>query len=160
MLDAGLKRGSIVDDFIPLFEGISMNPKLGKMRAVAALLVMAATTGQPGAAHPLHKTTQPQQSRPADLAPLYDALAFADEALDVQAPSNRYSARLYPIERSGNAGGAAASVLQSAPPARSDGFAKRDELSAEAVLPEPGNWAMVLAGLLGVGAIARRRMPV
>jgi MYXO-CTERM domain-containing protein len=30
--------------------------------------------------------------------------------------------------------------------------------SQQSSLPEPGNWAMVLAGLLGVGAIARRRM--
>jgi len=30
--------------------------------------------------------------------------------------------------------------------------------STEAAFPEPGNWAVVLAGILGAGAIARRRV--
>jgi hypothetical protein len=32
------------------------------------------------------------------------------------------------------------------------------KLAPGPVVPEPGNWATVLAGLLGVIAIARRRM--
>jgi len=158
-----------------------MNPKFQKLGTVAALLVMAAT-GQAGAADPRHDDAKPllivslsrdsaasssrlspsRASRPEDLSPLaYDAFAFPDEALDGQVPSSRYAVQLYPIEKGSHPNGVAGSGRQFAGQAPGGkGVARSEELSAteKTLLPEPGNWSMILAGLLGVGAIARRRM--
>jgi hypothetical protein len=120
-----------------------MKPKLQKLGTVAALLVMAAT-GQAGAADPRHddKKVLLAVSLSVDAAPHFPMRPGQPENLLPPA----YDARL---------------LRQSAAPARSvKDLARSEEISAAgmAFLPEPGNWSMVLIGLLGVGAIARRRM--
>jgi hypothetical protein len=151
-----------------------MNVKLRKLRLIAASLVMAAATGQSGAADPRHVNTeqvllasltgnaasfppQPspsQLSRPADLLPLpYGASAFGDEALDGRLSSSPNSVQLYPT---GNGAGIDAAALSRS--GKSVAVSEERAAAKKAVLPEPGNWGMLLAGLLGVGAIARRRM--
>jgi|SRR5690242_3084463 len=91
-----------------------------------------------------------------------DALALDDNALDGElgVPRSRYAIRLYPIGNGSGSFGAAAPVRESTPSVRARRNAQDGQPSAaKAILiPEPGNWAMVLAGLLGVIAIARRRM--
>jgi hypothetical protein len=92
-----------------------------------------------------------------------DPLALAGEGLDEQLPFSQYAVRPYPVE---NGGGAlirplpTTQLLQFAPSDRVGRGPARIELSAwkKVLLPEPGNWAMLLAGFLGVCAIARRRM--
>jgi len=155
-----------------------MNPKLQKLGTVAALLVMTATA-QAGAPDPRHADTKPllaslsrdaasssrlshsRASRPEDLAPLaYDGFVFPDEAPEGRATSSRYTVQLYPIDKGTRTNGVAGSARLFAGPAPGGkGVARSEELSAtERTLPEPGNWSMILVGLLGVGAIARRRM--
>ena len=159
-----------------------MNSKLKRSGIVAASLVLAAATGQTGAADPRHggmeavmtvpysrdaassssALSPSRASRPEDRLAAYDKLAFVDQALDGQVPSSRYAVQLYPIGKGGRATDVA-SVLRSAAPAQSGASpAQREGLStaSKALLPEPGNWAMIFAGLLGVCAIARRRMSV
>jgi len=154
-----------------------MNPKLQKLGTVAALLVMTATA-QAGAPDPRHDDTKPllvslsrdaasssrlsssRASRPEDPSPLTYDFVFPDEAPEGQGLSRRYSVQLYPIDkgtRSNGVAGAARPFAVSAPGGR--GVARSEELSAtERTLPEPGSWSMILVALLGVGAIARRRM--
>jgi hypothetical protein len=156
-----------------------MNPKLQKLGTVAALLVMTATA-QAGAPDPRHGDTKPllvslsrdaasssrlshsRASRPEDLSPLaYDALVFPDEAPEGRVPSSGYAVQLYPIDRGSHANGAAGPArLFAGPGPGGRGVARSEELSAtdKTLLPEPGSWSMILVGLLGVGAIARRRM--
>jgi hypothetical protein len=123
-----------------------MNPKLQKLGTAAALLVMAAT-GQAGA-----------DTHHGDTKPL---LAVSLSVADGQLPLSMYAVRLYPIEQGDRLSEVAASVRPVADPAiGGKGVARSAEISAKerTLLPEPGKWSMFLAGLLGVGAIARRRM--
>src|SRR5690349_2491959 len=90
-----------------------------------------------------------------------DSFALDGNALDGElgVPRSGYAVRLYPIGNEGGGFGAAAPIRESTPSSR----ARRDaddppSAAKEIIIPEPGNWAMLLAGLLGVIAIARRRM--
>jgi len=111
-----------------------MSPKLQKLGMIAASLVMAVATGLSVAAD----QPKPQPSRPEHLLLAYGA-----------------------FEKGSRANGVTASDLAFAGPTQGDKRLERsEELSApgKTVLPEPGNWSILLVGLLGVGAIARRRM--
>lgn len=159
-----------------------MSWRLKKLGVLTASLVLGTATGQIAGAEVRHVSTErflpvsfsghaaaqrpsPRLSGPVGVSPsAYDAFAFAEQRLDEQAPSQQYSVRLYPIEDGGRSAGSAegAPVLRSAPLSRGDGSAAQGERLAAAKktsLPEPNDWAVLLAGLLGVGAIARRRMP-
>jgi hypothetical protein len=159
-----------------------MNSKLKRSGIVAASLVLAAATGQTGAADRRHggmeaamtvslsrdaassssRLSPSRASLPEDRLAAYDTRTFADQALDGQIAPGRYAVQLYPIEQGGRVT-EVASVLRSAAPAQSGAsHAQKEGLSTanKALLPEPGNWAMIFAGLLGVCAIARRRMSV
>jgi hypothetical protein len=119
-------------------------------------------TGQGAASEGSELYLAPQVSLADGFSPLgSDSLALDDNALDGElgVPRDGYAVRLYPI---GNGGGfgAATPIRGSAPSGHARRDAQDDPPSAakEILIPEPGNWAMVLAGLLGVIAIARRRM--
>ena len=94
----------------------------------------------------------------------YDPLALAGEGLDGQLPFSQHAVPPYPIENGGGAPTGLRSPTQLAQLApsgrlgRSPGQLEAASAARKIPLPEPGNWAMVLAGLLGVCAIARRRM--
>jgi MYXO-CTERM domain-containing protein len=156
-----------------------MTTKLMKLGVLAAALALASTSGQAGPAdsaqagpflvaslaeRPASLRVSPDFGERADFSPpAYDAFAFAGEALDAEAAFGRYFSRLFPLE-SGGAGPRGSSPVQvreSALPARLVRNADRGSrvlVAEEPSLPEPRSWAMLLAGLLGVGAIARRRM--
>jgi hypothetical protein len=77
----------------------------------------------------------------------YEAFADAEEGLDLSSRSPS-TVRLYPVasaEGASSGTGASSARAEHSAPARG-------------APSEPGNWAMVLAGLLSVGAIARRRL--
>ena len=146
-----------------------MNPKLFKwaLGGLVASLILACGPASASVAH--HAGTSP--ASPPGAGSVLDAgglrvdpLALAGEGLDEQLPFSQYAVRPYPVE---NGGGALTRPL---PTSKLLGFAPSDRTGRspariEALstgkkvpLPEPGNWAMLLAGFLGVCAIARRRM--
>lgn len=150
-----------------------MNPKLKKLGVITASLVLSAAAWQAGAAEPPHGDTvsllaasfsgdaasprlSPQASGRAEFSPFaYEAFILPDDVLDERAPFNQYATRLYPVE-----GGSARLESGNPAPRKSDAQADRSPAAKKTSLPEPGNWAVLVAGLLGVGAIARRRMSV
>lgn len=149
----------------------SMNPKLKPVLVVS--LILAAASGQVGATDEGHARAEPQRaSFPARAAPRHSSpqpagvdlplannytVALVGDALDREAPG-RYPVRLYPVERG------TGRVAFTGPALASDESVRPASPGGERIaprktfLPEPGNWAMILAGLLGVSAIARRRM--
>lgn len=144
MFSAGLNRGAVVSDS----DGFRMAGEGPLLERVALHLA-------------------PQPSMPEGYSPFASkSYASAGEGLDGQPPFIQYAVRLYPIENGGGGRGGsegATRLLPITPSARTGrDVAQIEPLAAakKVSLPEPGNWAMVLAGLLGVCAIARRRMSV
>jgi hypothetical protein len=158
-----------------------MKAKIRKLGVLGAALILGAGTAQAGAAdsrvgnteplvvaslshRPASQRVSPEFDARADFSPpAYDAFALADRALDPEAGFGPYFTRM-PLESGGGEPRASSGAAQGGAPAvqvRVGGGSERGGqvfASQRPSLPEPGNWAMVLAGLLGVGAIARRRM--
>lgn len=145
---------------LPIFALASVHAVAADLRlgGPEAIVPVSVTTGARD--KPLHARAKLRESYSEDyseeLAPLaYGAFAPAGEGADEDIATMGRSVRLYPIESSG----APARAAEHAAPASA---AKDSEASAQrpgkAPPPEPGRWAMILAGLLGVGAIARRRI--
>jgi MYXO-CTERM domain-containing protein len=131
---------------------IAADHRVGNPAAIVPVALMTPSPDGNGA----RRHAGPRSGEPGELSPAaYQAFALAEQGLDEPA---RNAVRLYAVREDGTGGGAAAPSAASSR-AGNDG-AHNAPGAKKGSSPEPSSWAMLLAGLLGVGAIARRRMSV
>ena len=128
---------------------VAADLRFGKAESIAPVGAETDWRGKPVHAHARSRDVASEE--PSPLA--YGAFALIGEGSDENFPQGDRTVHLYPVG-GGDAPSRPAAAQASA--AKEDG--ERARRVKKASLPEPGNWAMILAGLLGVGAIARRRM--